>query len=142
MLAGQSLRAHSIVFCVPSDGAVHCWFIFCVPLDGVAHCWSQPVGCLVKVIQSLLFFCEKKSLFVQLLQSAVGQLTCCLLMLNTPGACLEVVALPLYKPRKGVDQDKEGQGQSLVNLRTASHHLMDREAVTRMSGLYQMYLIS
>ena len=61
---------------------------------------------------------------------------------NTPGACQEVVALPLYKPWKGVDQAKEGQGQSLVNLGTASHHLMDREAVARMSGLYQMHLIS
>ena len=56
---------------------------------------------------------------------------------NTPGACLKVVALPLYKPQKGVDQAKEGQGQSLVDLGTVSHCLMDREAVTRMSGLYQ-----
>ena len=55
---------------------------------------------------------------------------------------LKVVALPLYKPQKGVDQAKEGQGQSLVNLGTASHCLMDREAVARMSGLYWMYLIS
>ena len=53
-----------------------------------------------------------------------------------------MVALPLYKPQKGVDQAREGQGQSLVNLGTASHHLMDREAVARMSGLYQTYLIS
>ena len=53
-----------------------------------------------------------------------------------------MVALPLYKPQKGVDQAREGQGQSLVNLGTASYHLMDREAVARMSGLYQMYLIS
>ena len=48
-----------------------------------------------------------------------------------------MVALPLYKPQKGVDQAREGQGQSLVNLGTASYHLMDREAVARMSGLYQ-----
>ena len=61
---------------------------------------------------------------------------------STPGACLKMVAFPLYKPWKGVDQVREGQGQSLVNLGTASHHLIDREAVTRMSGLYQMYLIS
>ena len=33
-----------------------------------------------------------------------------------------------------MDQAKEEQGQSLVDLGTASHHLMDREAVTRMSG--------
>ena len=46
------------------------------------------------------------------------------------------MALPLYKPQKGVDQGEEVQGQSLVNLGTASHHLMDREAVARMSGLY------
>ena len=44
------------------------------------------------------------------------------------------MALPLYKPQKRVDQAKEGQGQSLVDLGTASHHLMDREAVARMSG--------
>ena len=49
---------------------------------------------------------------------------------------------PLYKPQKGVAQAREGQGQSLVNLGTASHHLMDREAVSRMSGLHQMFLIS
>ena len=61
---------------------------------------------------------------------------------NTPGACPNAVALPLYKPRKGVDQAREVQGQSLVNLGTASHHLMDREAVSRMSGLYWTYLIS
>ena len=61
---------------------------------------------------------------------------------NTPGACPNVVALPLYKPQKGVDQAREGQGQSLVDLGTASHHLMDREAVSRMSGLYRTYLIS
>ena len=61
---------------------------------------------------------------------------------DTPGAHSKVVALPLYKPRKGVDQAREGQGQSLVDLGTASHHLMDRESVSRMSGLYQMYLIS
>ena len=59
-----------------------------------------------------------------------------------PGTCQKVVALPLYKPWKGVDQGKEEQGQSLVDLGTASHHLMDREAVTRMSGLHQMCLIS
>ena len=41
-----------------------------------------------------------------------------------------------------MDQGKKGQGQSLVNLVTASHGLMDREAVTRMSGLHQMSLIS
>ena len=52
------------------------------------------------------------------------------------------MAYPLYKPQKGVDQVREGQGWPLVNLGTASHQLMDREAVTRMSGLYQMYLIS
>ena len=50
--------------------------------------------------------------------------------------------LPLYRPRKGVDQVREGQGWSLVNLGTASHWLMDREAVARMSGLHQMHLIS
>ena len=61
---------------------------------------------------------------------------------NTPSACPNVVALPLYKPWKGVDQAREGQGQSLVNLGTASHHLIDREAVSRMSGLYWTYLIS
>ena len=61
---------------------------------------------------------------------------------NTPGTCPKVVALPLYKQQKGVDQAKEGQGQSLVNLGTASHCLIDREAVARMSGLYQMYLIT
>ena len=55
---------------------------------------------------------------------------------------LEVVAFPFYKPQKGVDQAREGQGQSLVNLGTASHHLIDREAVSRMSGLHQMLLIS
>ena len=48
---------------------------------------------------------------------------------------------PYIRHEKG-DQAREGQGQSLVNLGTASHHLMDREAVSRMSGLYQMYLIS
>ena len=53
-----------------------------------------------------------------------------------------MVAFPLYRPQKGVDQVREGQGQSLVNLGTASHHLMDREAVTWMSGLYRMDLIS
>ena len=36
-----------------------------------------------------------------------------------------------------MDQGEEGQGQSLVDLETASHSLMDREAVTRMSGLHQ-----
>ena len=53
-----------------------------------------------------------------------------------------MVALPLYKPQKGVDQAREGQGQSLVNLGTAYYYLMDREAVARMSGLYWTYLIS
>ena len=43
---------------------------------------------------------------------------------------------------KGADQGEEEQGQSLVDLGTASHHLMDREAVARMSGLHQMSLIS
>ena len=61
---------------------------------------------------------------------------------NTPGAYLEVVAFPFYKPRKGVDQAREGQGQSLVDLGTASHYLIDREAVSRMSGLHWMFLIS
>ena len=37
---------------------------------------------------------------------------------------------------------KEGQGQSLVDLGTASQGLMDREAVAMMSGLHQMSLIS
>ena len=60
---------------------------------------------------------------------------------STPGTCQRVVALPLYKPLKGVDWGEEGQGQSLVNLGAASHSLMDREAVTRMSGLHQMSLI-
>ena len=41
-----------------------------------------------------------------------------------------------------MDQDKEGQGQSLVNLGTASQGLMDREAVARMSGLHWTSLIS
>ena len=50
-----------------------------------------------------------------------------------------MVALPLYKPQKGEDQAREGQGQSLVNLETASYHLMDREAVARMSGLYPVH---
>ena len=59
MLAGQSLRAHSMVFCATCDGAVHCWFIFCAPCDGAAHCWSWPVGHLVKVIWSLLFFFKR-----------------------------------------------------------------------------------
>ena len=36
------------------------------------------------------------------------------------------MAYPLYKPWKGVDQVREGQGWSLVNLGTASHQLMDR----------------
>ena len=53
-----------------------------------------------------------------------------------------MVAYPLNKPQKGVDQVREGQGWSLVNLGTASHWLMDREAVARMSGLHRMYLIS
>ena len=53
-----------------------------------------------------------------------------------------MVAYPLYRPQKGVDQVREGQGRSLVNLGTASHWLMDREAVARMSGLYRTYLIS
>ena len=53
-----------------------------------------------------------------------------------------MVALPLYKPQKGMDQAREGQGHSLVNLGTASYGLMDREAVARMSGLYRTYLIS
>ena len=60
-----------------------------------------------------------------------------------PGACPEVVAFsPFISHEKGVDQAREGQGQSLVNLGTASHHLMDREAVSRMSGLHQTFLIS
>ena len=62
--------------------------------------------------------------------------------MSTPGACQKVVALPLYRPQKGVDQGKEGQGQSLVNLGTAFQGLMDREAVARMSGLHWMSLIS
>ena len=47
-----------------------------------------------------------------------------------------MVTYPLYKPQKGVDQVREGQGWSLVNLGTASHWLMDREAVARMSSLH------
>ena len=50
--------------------------------------------------------------------------------------------IPLYMPQKGVDQAREGEGQSLVDLGTASHHLIDREAVSRMSGLHQTLLIS
>ena len=50
-----------MVFCVPCDGAAHCWFICCAPCDGVAHCWSQPVGHLVKVVWLLLLSCKKKS---------------------------------------------------------------------------------
>ena len=61
---------------------------------------------------------------------------------STPGACSKMVAYPLYRPQKGVDQVREGQGWSLVNLGTASHCLMDREAVARMSDLHQTYLIS
>ena len=61
---------------------------------------------------------------------------------STPGACQKVVVLPLYMPWKGVDQDKEGQGQSLVDLGTASQGLMDRECVTKMSSLYWTSLIS
>ena len=61
---------------------------------------------------------------------------------STPGACSKMVAFPLYRPQKGVDQVREGQGQSLVNLGTASHCLMDREAVAWMSGLHQTDLIS
>ena len=53
-----------------------------------------------------------------------------------------MVAYPLYRPRKGVDQVRVGQGQSLVNLGTASHRLIDREAVAGMSGLHRTYLIS
>ena len=41
-----------------------------------------------------------------------------------------------------MDQGKEWQGQSLVDLWTASQGLMDKEAVARMSGLHQMSLIS
>ena len=59
-------------------------------------------------------------------------------ILSLPGACQEVAALPLYKPQKGADQGKEGQGQSLVNFRTVSHGLMDREAIDRTSGLHWM----
>ena len=59
-------------------------------------------------------------------------------ILSTPSACQKVVALPLYKPWKEVDQGEEGQGQSLVNFGTVSHSLMDREAITSMSGLHQM----
>ena len=58
-------------------------------------------------------------------------------ILSTPGACQKVVALPLYKPQKGADQGEEGQGQSLVDLGTVSHGLMDREAITRISSLHQ-----
>ena len=61
---------------------------------------------------------------------------------STLGACPKMVAYPLYKPQKGVDQVREGQGWSLVNSGTASHRLMDREAVARMSGLHRTYLIS
>ena len=57
-------------------------------------------------------------------------------ILSSPGACQKVVALPLYKPQKGADQGEEGQGQSLVDLGTVSHSLMDREAIARMSGLH------
>ena len=46
--------------------------------------------------------------------------------MNSPGACQKMVALPLYKPQKGADQGKEGLGQSLVDLGTVSHGLMDR----------------
>ena len=53
-----------------------------------------------------------------------------------------MVAHALYRPQKGVDQVREGQGWPLVNLGTASHQLMDREAVARMSGLHWTYLIS
>ena len=51
-------------------------------------------------------------------------------------------SIPYIGHEKGVDQVREGQGQSLVNSGTASHWLMDREAVARMSGLHQTYLIS
>ena len=53
-----------------------------------------------------------------------------------------MVAYPLYRPRKGADQVREGQDWSLVSLETASHRLMDREAAARMSGLRQTYLIN
>ena len=39
-------------------------------------------------------------------------------ILSTPGACQKVVALPLYKLPKGVDQGEDGQRQSLVDLGT------------------------
>ena len=61
---------------------------------------------------------------------------------STLGACQKMVVYPLYRPRKRVDQVREGQGQSLVNSRTASHRLMDREAAIRMSGLHRMHPIS
>ena len=48
----------------------------------------------------------------------------------------KVVALPLYKPQKGADQGEEEQKQSLDDLGTGSHGLMDKEAITRMSSLH------
>ena len=47
-----------------------------------------------------------------------------------------MVALPLYKPQKGADQGEEGQRQSLVDLGTVSHGLMDRKTIARMSSLH------
>ena len=61
---------------------------------------------------------------------------------STLGACQKMVVYPLYRPRKRVDQVREGQGRSFVNLGTASLRLMDREAATRMSGLHWTHPIS
>ena len=61
---------------------------------------------------------------------------------STLGACQKMVVYPLYRPQKRVDQVREGQGWSLVNLGTASHQLMDREAAARMSGLHRTHPIS
>ena len=61
---------------------------------------------------------------------------------STLGACRKWWSIPYIGHEKGVDQVREGQGWSLVNLGTASHWLMDREAAARMSGLHRTYLIS
>ena len=47
----------------------------------------------------------------------------------------------LYTTKRGVS-DKEGQGLLLVDVGTASQGVIDREAVTRMSGQHWMSLIN
>ena len=61
---------------------------------------------------------------------------------STLGACPKMVVYPLYRPRKRGGPGQGGARMVIVNLGTASHQLMDREAAARMSGLHQMYLIS